>query len=57
VSYLQNCNGDTLGFTNEFIKELDAIKPLWKADNSLCDFEYKLGYSTYQLVFALSNGL
>ncbi|SMG35742.1 hypothetical protein SAMN05661096_02372 [Marivirga sericea] len=37
VSFVQNCNGDTLGFTNEISSDLDKIKLLWKADNSLCD--------------------
>ena len=39
VSFLQNCSGDTLGFTNEFYERLSDVKLLWKSEDSKCELK------------------
>ncbi|MCW3787629.1 hypothetical protein [Plebeiibacterium sediminum] len=39
ISIVQNCDGDNLGFTNEFYDDLTDISVIWKHENSKCDFQ------------------
>ena len=38
LSIIQNCSGDTLGYTNDLKNELTDIKILWKHEESKCNF-------------------
>ena len=39
ASYLQTCQGDTLGFTTEFDDLLGNRQVVWKPENAVCTFE------------------
>ncbi|NJK84742.1 MAG: hypothetical protein HC906_00910 [Bacteroidales bacterium] len=38
VSFVVNCHGDTLGYTNELYDQLKQVTVFWKPDDSLCNF-------------------
>lgn len=37
VSYLLNCKGNQLGFTNDYQSSLEDIAVIWKPEDSLCN--------------------
>jgi hypothetical protein len=39
ISIVRNCNGDSLGFTNDLYDELTDISTLWKHEDSKCNFQ------------------
>jgi hypothetical protein len=39
VSFLRNCSGDNLGYTNDLYDELTDITILWKHVDSKCNFQ------------------
>lgn len=39
VSYILNCNGEPLGYTNELFNDLTDIKLIWKHELSACSFQ------------------
>lgn len=38
VSYLLNCKGNRLGFTNDYQSSLEDIAVIWKPEDSVCNF-------------------
>lgn len=39
VSFLINCNGDTLGYANELYHDLTSVTLLWQHEESECNFD------------------
>jgi len=39
VSYILNCNGEQLGYTNELYNDLTDIKLIWEHESGRCTFQ------------------
>ena len=39
ISIVRNCNGDSLGLTNDLYDELTDVSTLWKHEDSKCNFQ------------------
>ena len=40
ASIVKNCDGDSLGYTNDLYDRLTELSVLWKHENSKCDLDF-----------------